>query len=97
MESTYTELYFGDLVDQISEVRISNAPANEFLKVFIRGVSIGAIVTDENGFGRLTKTRLGVPLDDQGRPDAPRIETDTPIRVSGRHGTPSISGTFMPL
>jgi len=97
MESTYTELYFGDTVDQSFEVRVANAPPNQLLKVFIRQTAIGVIATDANGFGRLTKGRLGVPLDGDGRPDSPRIETGDKIRiVDVRQGVAILVGTFIP-
>ena len=96
MEATYTELYFGDLVDQELEVRVWNAPPNVRLKVNVRGIFLGVLQTNDDGFGRFFKGRLGVAVDLEGRPDAPRIEDGDLIRVGQRGQNRVISAKFAP-
>jgi hypothetical protein len=94
MEATYTELVYGSLCDQTLEVRITNAPANKTLKVLVRNHSIGSVETNEFGFGIFFKGRTAVPVDEEGRADAPRIEEGDVIKVGWILPQRFIMGTF---
>ena len=96
MESTYTELYFGDQCDQVIEVRVWNAPPNIRLKIFVRDWAIGVLQTNEDGYGRFFKGRRNVPLDGDDRPDAPRVEDGDIIKVGQLRTNKFITGEFQP-
>lgn len=96
MLGTYSETFDGEgTVDQKFEVKVWNAPPNRRLDVAINGHVIGVLITNANGFGKFEKEKFGVPLDDSGRPDGPRIDAGDFLTV-GKRGGNSIGAEFMP-
>jgi len=82
MQATYVEeIYEDDTASQVLEVVVTDGPRRARIGITIEGVEMGMLVTDDTGFGYFSKLRFDLPLNDEGRPAAPRIRTGDMIQL----------------
>ncbi|KAA3604269.1 MAG: hypothetical protein DWQ01_22575 [Planctomycetota bacterium] len=97
LKGKYKESPEHGLIDQTLEVEIQNAGSNRTLRVTVRGIKVGTMVTDATGRGMLRLDLFGVTPGADGRPPAgKRVETGDTLRVFDVHGGVDISADFQP-